>query len=108
MVLVLVDIMFWTLLTRTRGRCIYVGIGQASLDQSCVAQWGGAQNTSAKIPVVEAPGSIPARSQVGLCGEYSILGSFSRISRGIFFPSFLDLSYGYSTIAKCPVQPIRK
>ncbi len=28
--------------------------------------------------------------------------------RGGFFPVFLDLSYSYSAVAKCPIQPIRK
>ncbi len=37
-----------------------------------------------------------------------MLGSFSRDIAGDFFPSFLDLSYSYSAIAKCPIQPIRK
>ncbi len=51
-----------TVLTRRRGRYMSNTISRAASDQSRVAQWVGSQNASARIPVVEVPGPIPARS----------------------------------------------
>ncbi len=44
-----------------------------------------------KDPVVDVPGSIPAKSWIGLCGRYFLLGAISRGILREFFPVRFEL-----------------